>query len=172
MPARSSVSLPARPHGLVPSMSRLGWLIALQEENHQRLSRLFAPADRAPGAYASRVGDGLDLRLDVLANHRYTQELRLSYLLIDPQTGQPDPSAHVRLYRDAALAEVTHCYLGRRWQDVLGLHPPPRRLIGHRLRMNTFLGKWVEYLERQGHGVATLMPAPELPALSDPPTNR
>ena len=172
MGGRSAVALPARPHGLVPSMSRLGWLIGLQEENQRRLERLFAPSHLAPGTYASRIGDGLDLRLDVQANHRYTQELRLSYLLIDPQTGQPDPSAHVRLYHDAGLAEVTHCYLGRRWQDVLGMHPPARRLIGHRLRMNTFLGKWIEHLERQGHGVATLISAPELPPLADPPATR
>ena len=30
------------------------------------------------------------------------------------------------------------------------------RLIGHRMRMNTFLGKWLEYLAERGHGVATL----------------
>lgn len=158
MPAQSTINLPARAHGLVPSMSRLGWLIALQEENHARLLRLFAPQALAPGRYRSVAGDGLDLDLEVLANHRYTQELRLSYGLVDPLTGQPDPSAHVRLYRDAALAEATHCYVGRRWQDVVGLDAPPRRVIGHRVRMNTFLGKWLEHLARQGHGVATLEP--------------
>ena len=26
------------------------------------------------------------------------------------------------------------------------------------MRMNTFLGKWLEYLAEQGHGVATLRP--------------
>lgn len=112
-------------------MSRLGWLIGLQEENLALLQRLFAPAELADGTYLSCVGDGLDLRLEVLANHRYTQELRLSYLLYDPLTGQPDPSAHVRLYRDAGLAEATHCYVGRRWQDVIGLDAPARQIIGH-----------------------------------------
>lgn len=158
MPAQSTASLPARAHGLVPSMSRLGWLIALQEENHARLQRLFATAGRAPGVYHSCIGDGLDLVLEVMANHRYTQELRISYQLADPLTGQPDPSAHVRLYRDAGLAEATHCYVGRRWQDVIGLDAAPRRVIGHRVRMNTFLGKWLDYLGRKGHGVATLQP--------------
>ena len=99
----------------------------------------------------------------MLANHRYTQELRLSYLLCDPVTGQPDPSAHVRLYRDAGLAEATHCYVGRRWQDVIGLDAPARQIIGYRLRMNTFLGKWLGYLSRQGHAVATLQREPALP---------
>ena len=59
-------------------MSRLGWLIALQEENHALLQRLFAPASLLPGEYRSCIGDGLDLSLLVVANHRYTQELRLS----------------------------------------------------------------------------------------------
>lgn len=83
-------------------------------------------------------------------------ELRLTYDLCDPVTGEPDPSAYVRLYRDARQAETTHCYVGRRWQDVMGMFPPPAELISHRMRMNTFLGKWLEYLAERGHGVATL----------------
>ena len=42
----------------------------------------------------------------------------------------PDPSAYVRLYRDARQAEVTHCYVGRHWQDVLGLRPSVQALVG------------------------------------------
>jgi hypothetical protein len=30
--------------------------------------------------------------------------------------------------------------------------------VDHRLRMNTFLGKWLHYLAERGHGVATLRP--------------
>ena len=92
----------------------------------------------------------------IIQTHRYTVELRLTYGLRDPDTGEPDPSAFVRLYRDAHQAEATHCYVGRRWQDVIGMYPPPAELIGHRMRMNTFLGKWLEYLAERGHGVATL----------------
>ena len=104
----------------------------------------------------SSGGDGLDVRLDVLGRHPYTLELRLTYDLRDPVTGEPDPSAYLRLYTDARQLETTHCYVGRRWQDVVGLYPPPAELVGHRLRMNTFLGKWLEYLAERGHGVATL----------------
>ena len=129
----------------IPRLSRFGWLMALYAENHARLSRLFAPEHLQAGSYLSSVGDGLDLRL--------------TYDLCDPLTGEPDPSAFVRLYRDAHQAEATHCYVGRRWQDVIGLYPPPAEVISHRMRMNTFLGKWLEYLAEQGHGVATLHPA-------------
>ncbi len=140
----------------LPSIGRFGWLMALYAENHRKLTRLFEPADLAPGHYVSRSGDGLDLCLQVLEQHRYTTELRLTYALRDPVTGEPDPSAFLRLYRDARQVEATHCYVGRRWQDVIGMYPPPAAVIGHRLRMNTFLGKWLDYLAERGHGVATL----------------
>ena len=143
----------------IPRLSRFGWLMALYAENHARLSRLFAPEHLQAGSYLSSVGDGLDLRLDVIETHRYTAELRLTYDLRDPVTGEPDPSAHVRLYRDARQAEATHCYVGRRWQDVMGLYPPPAELISHRMRMNTFLGKWLSYLVEQGHGPDGFVPA-------------
>ena len=140
----------------IPRLSRFGWLMGLYAENHARLTRLFAPGDLDVGHYVSKVADGLDVRLDVVEQHAYTVELRLSYALRDPVTGEPDPSAHLRLYRDARQVEATHCYVGRRWQDVIGMYPPPEAVIGHRLRMNTFLGKWLQYLAEQGHGVATL----------------
>ena len=142
----------------IPKLSRFGWLMALYSENHGRFSRLFSPSELAPGSYRSCVGDGLDLQLDVIEQHRYTTELRLTYAMQDPLTGQPDPSAYLRLYHDTRQAEATHCYIGRRWQDVMGLYPPAAELLGHRLRINTFLGKWLEYLAGRGHGADTLHP--------------
>ena len=143
----------------IPRIGRFGWLMGLYAENHDLLVRLFEPGDLMRGSYLSCIGDGLDLRLDVVEQHAYTTELRMTYGLRDPVSGEPDPSAHVRLYRDARQVEATHCYAGRRWQDVLGMFPPPARLLDHRLRMNTFLGKWLHYLAEGGHGVATLQKA-------------
>ena len=140
----------------IPKLSRFGWLMGLYAENHVLLTRLFQPGDLSVGHYRSSIGDGIDVALDVTALHAYTVEMRLSYSLLDPVTGEPDPSAHLRLYRDARQVEATHCYIGRRWQDVIGMYPPPAEVVGHRLRMNTFLGKWLHYLAEQGHGVATL----------------
>lgn len=133
-------------------INRFSWLMALYAENHQRLHRLFVPEALAEGHYVSSVGDGLDLRLDILAQHAYTTELRLSYAMLDPVTGEPDPSAYLRLYRDARQVEATHCYIGRRWQDAIGMYPPAAEVLDHRLRMNTFLGKWLQYLAERGHG--------------------
>ncbi|WP_159015844.1 DUF1249 domain-containing protein [Cognatiluteimonas profundi] len=143
----------------IPRLSRFGWLMGLYAENFGRLTRLFHPDHLAPGVYVSSIGDGLDLRIDVMQQHPYTTELRMTYAMQDPRTGEPDPSAFLRVYHDARQVEATHCYVGRRWQDVIGMYPPPARLIDHRMRMNTFLGKWLLYLGEGGHGVATLAPA-------------
>lgn len=152
----------------LPKLSRFGWLMGLYAENHERFSRVFAPAELERGTYLSDIGDGLALRLDVIEQHRYTTEMRLTYAVLDPLTGEPDPSAYLRLYRDTRQVEATHCYVGRRWQDVIGLYPPPEQVIGHRMRMNTFLGKWLEYLAERGHCMATLRPVEHQPAPPDP----
>ncbi len=145
-------------------INRFSWLMALYAENHQRLHRLFVPEVLAVGRYVSSVGDGLDLQLDILAQHAYTTELRLSYTMLDPVTGEPDPSAYLRLYRDARQVEATHCYIGRRWQDAIGMYPPAAEVLDHRLRMNTFLGKWLQYLADRGHGAATLAAVSAVPS--------
>jgi uncharacterized protein len=140
-------------------LSRFGYLMGLYAENYQRLQRVFG-VDTLEGEHLrSSIDDGLDLRLEVIERHPYTLELKLTYDLLDPVTGEPDPSAFLRVYRDARMAEVTHCYVGRRWQDALGLDAPARTVVGHRLRMNTFLSKWLEYLADQGHSRFTLRPA-------------
>ena len=132
--------------------------MGLYGENYQRMARLLDLRALQTGSYLSSCENGLDLVVDVLGVHAYTLELRLSYRMNDPVTGQPDPSAYVRIYRDARQAEVTHCYIGRHWQDVLGLHPSPKVMFGHRLRMNSFLNKWLDYLVGQGYGPHTLVP--------------
>ena len=62
---------------------------------------------------------------------------------------------------DAIEANAAHD-LGRRWQDVLGLRPPLATRIDHRMRMNVFFGKWLEYLGEQGHGPLTIRPLDDL----------
>ncbi len=155
---------PALPLGrLARPPSRLGLLMGLYAENHRKLERLFAPSRLPPGHYVSHPPRALPLHLDVLYQHRYTTELRLSYAMRDALTGLPDPSAHLRQYHDACQSEASHCYVGQRWQDVLGLYPPPAKVMGHRLQMNTFLGKWLDYLAGQGHHRDGLVQADDAP---------
>jgi uncharacterized protein len=137
-------------------LSRFGYLMGLYAENYQRLQRVFSVDLLQGNSYRSSIDDGLDMRLQVIERHPYTMELRLTYEMVDPITGEPDPSAYLRCYRDARVAEVTHCYVGRRWQDTLGLDASTRTVVGHRLRMNGFLSKWLEFLAEQGHSRFTL----------------
>jgi len=143
---------------LTQKPGRFAYLMGLYAENYWRLTRVFDPQQLPAGTYSSRAEDGLDVRLDLVEQHAYTVELKLSYTFEDEATGAPDPSAHVRLYRDARMAEVTHCYVGTRIEDVIGRFASPRTVFDHRLRMNSFLSKWLEYLDLRGHSRFTLKP--------------
>jgi uncharacterized protein len=138
---------------------RFAYLMGLYAENYHRLIRLFAPQSLKPGSYISSVDDGLDVRLDIIEHHRYTVELHLTYCMADPETGVPSPSAWLRLYRDAHVAEVTHCQAGKRLYRELGPLPPAKNVFQQRMRMATFLNRWLEYLAEQGHSQGTLVPA-------------
>lgn len=135
---------------------RFDWLMGLYAENHRRLARLFAPERLAVGEYTSCVDDGLDVRLSVQERHPYTLELGLSYAVLDASTGHPAPSAQLRSYLDAHMTEALHCEPGRDLWHVLGPFTPARSVMLHRLRMNRFLNRWLEYLAEQGHSLATL----------------
>jgi len=138
---------------------RFAYLMGLYAENYHRLARTFAPQELTTGSYCSSVDDGLDLHLDIIERHPYTLELRLSYCMLDRETGEPSPSAWLRMYRDAHVAEATHCHPSKRlWQD-LGPFPPAKTVFQQRMRMATFLNRWMEYLAEQGHSRGTLAPA-------------
>ncbi|OZB59095.1 MAG: hypothetical protein B7X39_13485 [Lysobacterales bacterium 14-68-21] len=143
---------------------RFEFLMGLYAENYHRLARLFAPQELVPGRYVSSIDDGLDVHLQVLERHPYTLELELTYDLIDEQTGLRTPSAQLRVYTDAHVAEALHCHPGRHLWQVLGPFPPARTVLQHRLRMNGFLTRWLEYLAEQGHSLGTLAREPEPPA--------
>lgn len=148
---------PLKP-ALYDRLNRFTWLMDLYADNFLRLQELTVFERLEPGVFLSEGQDGLLLRLEVLARHHYTLELKLSYTLRDDHTGALDPSAMVRIYLDSAQAEVSHCYIGRRWQDVLGIHPTPAQMVSHRLRMNGFLNKWLLYLKQQNHGKTSWQP--------------
>ncbi len=146
---------------------RFEFLMGLYAENYHRLARLFAPQELVPGRYVSSIDDGLDVHLQVLERHPYTLELELTYDLVDEQTGLRTPSAQLRVYTDAHVAEALHCHPGRHLWQVLGPFPPARTVLQHRLRMNGFLTRWLEYLAEQGHSLGTLVreTAPPVPML-------
>lgn len=145
------------PRSVLPS--RYAWLMGLYAENYHRLVRLFAPGSLQPGSYRSTLDDHLDLRLDVIEHHRYTLDLRLTYCFTDADTGELAPSAYLRLYHDAHVAEILHCEGDRRLASLFGDDlPPARDIFDRRLRLNSFLNRWLEYLAGLGHSAGTLEP--------------
>jgi len=148
---------------------RFGFLMGLYAENYHRLAHLFAPHELAPGFYVSSVDDGLDVRLQVQERHPYTLELELTYDFVDANTGHPSPSAQLRMYTDAHVAEALHCHPGRHLWQVLGPFPPAHTVLQHRLRMNGFLSRWLEYLAEQGHSRGTLEPMKQHRPVDLPP---
>jgi uncharacterized protein YqiB (DUF1249 family) len=98
------------------------------------------------------------VHLQVQEHHPYTIELELTYGFVDAHTGHRAPSAQLRMYTDAHVAEALHCHPGRHLWQVLGPFSPVHSVFQHRLRMNRFLTRWLEYLAEQGHSIGTLQP--------------
>jgi uncharacterized protein len=138
--------------------SRFSWLMGMHGENYHRLARLFAPQRLVAGSYVSSVDDHLDVLLDVVEHHRYTIDLVLTYCLRDNETGGLVPSANIRMYRDARMAEVLHYHADRRLERAIGPLPPARTVFERRVRRSSFLNRWLEYLAEQGHSIGTLEP--------------
>ncbi|MDE1893886.1 MAG: DUF1249 domain-containing protein [Xanthomonadaceae bacterium] len=136
---------------------RFEFLMGLYAENYHRLTRLFAPQQLVPGRFVSVVDDGLDVHLHLQQCHPYTLELELTYGFVDAHTGERTPAAQLRLYTDAHVAEAQHCHPGRHLWQVLGPFTPASSVFQHRLRMNSFLCRWLEYLAEQGHSTHTLI---------------
>lgn len=135
----------------LPRPSRFSWLMGMYAENYWTLTRLFGVQQLQPGCYRSEGDVGMPVVIDVIERAPYTLEMKISYALINDRSGNPDPSAHVRFYFDARVAEVTACHEGSRIEDVLGRDAAAEHVIRHRLRMNSFLSKWLAYLEQSGH---------------------
>ena len=108
---------------------RFEFLMGLYAENYHRLTRLFAPQKLELGDYISDVDDGLPVHLVVQECHPYTQELELTYGFVDAQTGQRSPSAQLRIYNDAHVAEALHCHPGRHLWQVLGPFTPAHTVL-------------------------------------------
>lgn len=148
-PMTTSIAMPL---DVLPS--RFAYLMGLYAENYHRLAHVFAPQRLGLGRYRSCLDDGVDLRLEVLERHRYTLDLRLAYVRADG--GELAPSAQLRMYHDAHVAEVQHFHADRRLVQVFGPLQPARTLFQRRLRMSSFLNRWLDYLAEQGHSAGTL----------------
>ena len=137
---------------------RFEFLMGLYAENYHRLARLFAPqagagalclgcgrwAGRASaGAGAPSLHDGAGADLRPCWMHRPAcARLRRNCACIPMRTW---PRRCIAIPGDIC---------GRCWGRFLRRI----RVFQHRLRMNGFLSRWLEYLAEQGHSIGTLEP--------------
>lgn len=142
--------------GLPPILKRLQ---ETQEEIFRQLHLLLPDSVAFHDSLVSRVSGSPTLRLEVLERHAYTTFLQLTYEFgpSDDRTYAPD--AHIRYYHDARMAEATSFNTGQGCTRTAHPGYPLRPLLQLAWRRNRALDRWLDYLLRQGHSVATMVPA-------------
>jgi uncharacterized protein YqiB (DUF1249 family) len=149
-----------------PKLKRLQ---QVQEEIYRQLQLLLPDAAAHHDAFMSKVSGSPPLQLEFLERHAYTHFLRLTYLFDNGDGQHPQPDAHIRLYQDARIAEVTAFNHEQGCQRRAHPWYPQRPLMQRVWRENVALEKWLGYLLGQGHSFDSMRPAS---AIADAPTQR
>ena len=148
----------SQPNGLRknPALKRLQ---ELQEEIYRQLHLLIPDQIAFNDSLMSSVAGSPDLRLEVLERHSYTTFFRLTYEFRKGEERSYAPDAHIRFYHDAHIAEATSFNL--RQGCIRTAHPsyPPKQILQQAWRRNRALDRWLDYILKQGHSVATMHPA-------------
>jgi uncharacterized protein YqiB (DUF1249 family) len=139
-----------------PALRRLQ---EVQEEIYRQLHLLIPDEFAFHDSLVSRVPGSPDLRMEVLERHSYTSFLRLTYEFSEGEQRSYAPDAHIRFYHDAHIAEVTSFNLGQGCSRTAHPSYPARQLLLQAWRRNRALDRWLDYLLKQGHSVATMREA-------------
>ncbi len=138
---------------------RLKRLQEMQGEIYRQLLLLIPDQVSLYDSFQSRVSGYPLLRMDVLERHPYTHFLRLTYEFEESHQGRISPDAHIRMYQDARLAEVTSFDPEQGFRRLAHPWYPQRPLLQRTWRLNLALDKWLGYLLHQGHSMVTMAPA-------------
>jgi uncharacterized protein YqiB (DUF1249 family) len=138
---------------LQPKLNRLQ---DLQTEIFRQLQLLLPDEIAQYDSFQSRVSGSPLLRMDMLERHPYTHFLRLTYEFERDEQREIAPDAHIRIYNDARLAEVTSFNHDQGF--TRSAHPfyPQQALFRQTWRQNQALDKWLSYLLHQGHSLTTM----------------
>lgn len=140
----------------------VGALMALCEENFERLSRLIPDLPARSGVYTSRTPEAVALYLDVEEQARFTTTIRLTHLF--PVQGETrtcaDPDARLKVYHDARQVEVIDLRQSI-WRLRAAYQSPA---LAAKWQLNLFLGKWLAYCLQQGHSFNCAGAAQRVPA--------
>ena len=138
----------------------------MQGEIYRQLLLLIPDSMVHYDSFQSSVAGSPLLRMDILERHPYTHFLRLTYQFDqnDEVRGEQNtiaPDAHIRMYQDARLAEVTSFNPEQGFKRLSHPWYPQHPLFQKTWRQNLALDKWLGYLLHQGHSVVTMQPAAE-----------
>ena len=142
--------------GLQPKLERLQHL---QTEIYRQLQLLIPDEMAHYDSFQSRVHGSPLLRMDILERHPYTYFVRLTYQFECDDQKEIAPDAHIRIYNDARLAEVTSYNPDQGFTRLANPNFPYLQLFQRSLRQNQALDKWLSYLLHQGHSVASMRPS-------------
>ena len=159
----------------------------LQTELYRQLQLLIPDQVAHYDSFLSRVHGSPLLRMDVLERHPYTHFVRLTYQFDKTEPLESAPDAHIRVYNDARMADVTSFNSEQGFnRQAHGTEQPRQQLAehqGHHLgesrtlrplssgwlphlqlfqqtwRQNRALDKWLGYLLHQGHSLTSMQPA-------------
>ena len=148
----------SQPNGLAkrPALKQLQ---VVQEEIFRQLHLLLPDHIAYHDSLWSRVSGSPNLRLEVLERHPYTTFLRLTYEFVEGDDRSYAPDAHIRFYHDAHMAEATSFDTGQGCTRTAHPSYPPMQLLQQAWHRNRSLDRWLDYLLKQGHSVATMQPA-------------
>jgi len=141
---------------LRPKLRRLQ---EVQTEIYRQLQLLIPEQATFYDSFHSQVPGSPVLRMDILERHPYTHFLRLTYQFEDGDEKEVAPDAHIRMYNDARLAEVTSFNPQQGFKRLAHPWYPQHQLFLRNWRQNRTLDKWLGYLLHQGHSVKSMQPS-------------
>ncbi len=130
----------------------------LQTELYRQLQLLIPDQIAHYDSFQSRVSGSPLLRMDILERHPYTHFLRLTYQFEKDEQREIAPDAHIRVYNDAHLAEVTSFNPEQGFNRLATPWYPQHQLFQRSWRQNQALDKWLGYLLHQGHSIESMQP--------------
>lgn len=142
-----------------PGIPPLRRLQEVQEEIWRQLQLLIPDAFAFHDSLISKVPGSPLLRMEVLERHPYTTFFRLTYQFQEADHTSYAPDAHIRFYHDAHMAEATSFTTAQGCRRTAHPAYPPRQLMQQAWRRNRALDRWLDYLLKQGHSVASMRPA-------------
>ena len=142
-------------HGLFlqPKLKRLQ---DLQTEIYRQLQLLIPDQVAHYDSFQSKVPGSPLLRMDILERHPYTHFLRITYQFTQNEQHEIAPDAHIRIYNDARLAEVTSFNPKQGFKRLAHPYYPQHQLFQRTWQQNRALDKWLSYLLHQGHSITTM----------------